>query len=161
MLKEPIPGIVIGVELSLLKKSLIARLIPLTCVNVPIPNSPTHAPKNAKTLASHFHLGPIPFSMYIKGPPRALPSASKSLNLMARNPSEYFVAIPINAVTTIQNSAPGPPVDTAVATPTILPVPTVADKAVIKAPKLDTSPFSSPLSSFSNIHLRARGSFLN
>ena len=36
--------------------------------------------------------------------------------------------------------APGPPALIAVATPTILPVPIVADSAVHKAPKLDTSP---------------------
>lgn len=39
-----------------------------------------------------------------------------------------------------QNKAPGPPATTAVATPTILPVPIVADSAVQSAPKLDTSP---------------------
>ena len=50
MLYEPIPGIVMGVAPSLLKKSFIARLIPLTCVNVPIPNSPTHVLKNANIL---------------------------------------------------------------------------------------------------------------
>ena len=58
-----------------------------------------------------------------------------------------FVAIPKNAVRIIQNNAPGPPAEIAVATPTILPVPIVADNAVQRAPKLVTSPC--PSSSFS------------
>ena len=36
------------------KKPVIAELMELTCVNVPIPNRPTHMPKNAKIFASHF-----------------------------------------------------------------------------------------------------------
>ena len=36
--------------------------------------------------------------------------------------------------------APGPPATTAVATPTMLPVPMVAESAVHSAPKLVTSP---------------------
>ena len=46
-------------------------------------------------------------------------------------PSEYLVAIPKRAVSHIQKIAPGPPKVIAVATPTILPIPTVAAKAVI------------------------------
>ena len=45
----------------------------------------------------------------------------------------YFVAMPTRAVTHIQNTAPGPPRWIAVATPAILPVPTVADSAVARA----------------------------
>ena len=48
----------------------------------------------------------------------------------ARRHSEYFVAVPTRAAIHIQNKAPGPPATRAVATPTILPVPIVADKAV-------------------------------
>ena len=40
----------------------------------------------------------------------------------------------------IQNSAPGPPMPMAVATPTMLPVPTVAARAVVKAWNWETSP---------------------
>ena len=58
----------------------------------------------------------------------------------ASRPSEYFVAIPNNAASHIQNIAPGPPATIAVATPTMLPVPMVAESAVHSAPKLDTSP---------------------
>jgi len=47
--------------------------------------------------------------------------------------SQYLVAIPTSPVIHIQNRAPGPPRAIAVATPTILPVPTVAESAVINA----------------------------
>jgi hypothetical protein len=43
------------------------------------------------------------------------------------------VAIPTRPVIHIQTKAPGPPMAMAVATPAILPVPTVADSAVISA----------------------------
>ena len=41
--------------------------------------------------------------------------------------------MPTSAVIHIQNSAPGPPIAIAVATPAMLPVPTVAASAVISA----------------------------
>ena len=63
----------------------------------------------------------------------------------AKSPSENFVAMPNSAASHIQNSAPGPPATMAVATPTMLPVPIVADNAVHSAPKLVTSP-SPPVS---------------
>lgn len=79
--------------------------------------------------------------------------------MTAKRPSEYLVAIPKNAVITIQNNAPGPPAQTAVATPTILPVPIVALNAVHSAAKLVISPSAS--SSFLTIHFNAKGSFLS
>ena len=51
-------------------------------------------------------------------------------------PSEQvknLVAIPTRALIHIQNNAPGPPRDIATATPAILPIPTVLDKAVDNA----------------------------
>src|SRR5699024_1895464 len=51
----------------------------------------------------------------------------------AKNPSAYLDAIPTRPVIHIQNRAPGPPMWMAVATPTILPVPTVAANAVASA----------------------------
>ena len=48
--------------------------------------------------------------------------------------------MPKAAEISIQISAPGPPEASAVATPTILPVPMVAASAVIRAEKGDTSP---------------------
>ena len=49
--------------LSASKNPFTALVIPLICVNVPIPNRPTHIPITANTFASHFHFLPIPFSM--------------------------------------------------------------------------------------------------
>lgn len=63
--------------------------------------------------------------------------------------------MPKNAASHIQKRAPGPPAQIAVATPTMLPVPMVAESAVQSAPKLETSPAPS---SFSNIYLNARPS---
>ena len=74
------------------------------------------------------------------GPPEALPFSSIIRYLTASTPSAYLVAIPKKAASHIQKSAPGPPAFTAVATPTILPVPTVAARAVHKAWKLLMSP---------------------
>ena len=51
--------------------------------------------------------------------------------------------MPKKAATHIQKMAPGPPTFTAVATPTMLPVPTVAASATQSALKLDTSPWPS------------------
>ena len=47
--------------------------------------------------------------------------------------SAYLVAMPTSAVHHIQKSAPGPPRKIAVATPAMLPVPTVAESTVISA----------------------------
>ncbi len=54
------------------------------------------------------------------------------------------VDAPIKAITHIQNTAPGPPIAMAVATPTMLPVPTLPERARQKAWKEDT-PLLSPL----------------
>ena len=74
--------------------------------------------------------------------------------LLQEDLRRIFVAIPKNAARIIQNKAPGPPAQTAVATPTILPVPIVALSAVHKAAKLEISP--SPSSSFLNIHFKCQ-----
>ena len=50
--------------------------------------------------------------------------------------------IPDSAKMSIQKTAPGPPNDTAVATPTMLPIPTLPAKAVVRAEKEET-PFPS------------------
>ena len=60
-------------------------------------------------------------------------TGSCSRYLTANTPSAYFVAIPNRALIHIQKTAPGPPIMTAVATPTIFPVPIVAARAVINA----------------------------
>ena len=65
------------------------------------------------------------------------PSSDTFLYFTARRHSEYFVAIPTNAAIHIQNNAPGPPATIAVATPTMFPVPIVADNAVHNAVVLE------------------------
>ena len=65
------------------------------------------------------------------GPPAYSPAAFFSLYLTASTLSAYFVDSPNSALIHIQNSAPGPPETSAVATPTIFPVPMVAASAVI------------------------------
>ena len=44
----------------------------------------------------------------VEGPPRLCPSSATVRYLTASRPSEYLVAMPRNAATTIQNRAPGP-----------------------------------------------------
>jgi len=104
---------------------------------LPIPNE-AQAAKTAKSTASHFH--PSPFSSAYIGPPNMRPSAVFSRYLMASKPSEYLVAMPKTPVSQHQSTAPGPPSEMAVATPTMLPVPIVAASAVASAPNCDTSP---------------------
>ena len=75
--------------------------------------------------------------------PAHSPSSSRTRNFWASVTSEYLVAMPSAAVTHIQKSAPGPPQWMASATPAMLPIPTVADRAVVSAWKWVTSPSSS------------------
>ena len=64
--------------------------------------------------------------------------------------SEYLVTIPKSALTHIQNTAPGPPSTSAVATPAMLPVPMVPARAVVTAWKGLTLPLSLWCSFLSN-----------
>ena len=98
------------------------------------------------TIASHFILRPLS-SAYI-GPPIIVPSCDFTLYLIASRPSLYLVAIPRKPAIQHHNTAPGPPRDTAVATPMMFPVPIVAAREVASAPNWLTSPLAS-------------GSFLN
>src|SRR5690554_7353663 len=68
--------------------------------------------------------------------------------------SLYFVAIPRSADTHIQNKAPGPPQCMAMATPAMFPTPTVAESAVERAWKCETSPGSSGSSYFPEVTAR-------
>lgn len=52
---------------------------------------------------------------------------------MASRPSAYLVAMPSMPVSQHQNTAPGPPNVTAVATPMMLPVPMVPARLVARA----------------------------
>ena len=64
------------------------------------------------------------------GPPVQLPPALRSRKWRARVTSENLVHMPSSAEHHIQNTAPGPPMAMAPATPAMLPVPTVAASAV-------------------------------
>ena len=97
------------------------------CTMLPIPNA-AHAVKTLKSTASVLDF--MPFSRAYIGPPAIVPLSVCTLYLTARTASEYFVAIPKTPVIQHHNTAPGPPSDTAVATPIIFPVPIVAARAV-------------------------------
>ena len=102
----------------------------LLCVTHPMPNEAMNV-KRAKATASHLHF--MPRSMAYIGPPRILPSASFTRYLTARRPPDYLVAMPRIPVNQHQNTAPGPPMVTAVATPMMLPAPMVAASPVANA----------------------------
>ena len=111
--------------------------IEFACVRHPIPNAAI-PPNRANRTASHFECNPR--SSAVNAPPIILPSFVCSLYLTAMAVSMYLVAMPNTPVIHIQNTAPGPPEATAVATPIILPVPMVAARAVVSAPNCETSP---------------------
>ena len=93
--------------------------------------------------------------MYIM-PPRVRPSLSVPLYITDSVPSWYFVHMPIRALTHIQKMAPGPPTVSAMATPAMLPRPTVAAMADARACTDEIWPvFSSPL--FTRSALTAAG----
>ena len=86
------------------------------------------------------YFSPTPNSNAYIGPPSIVPSFVLTLYFTASNASPYFVAIPTTPVSQHHNTAPGPPTATAVATPTIFPVPIVAASAVVSAPNWLISP---------------------
>ena len=62
----------------------------------------------------------------MNGPPVIVPSALTLRYLCPRKTSAHLSAMPKNPKTIIQKTAPGPPFETATATPTMEPVPIVA-----------------------------------
>ena len=67
------------------------------------------------------------------GPPRGLSGSLVSRNSMDCVTSVSFSAMPTTPTTHIQKTAPGPPSETATATPAMLPRPTVPESAVDRA----------------------------
>ncbi len=105
----------------------------LVWVMLPMPKA-ARAAKTANPTARTLPNGPlIPRLRYSCGPPRCSPFSSTTRNFEPRKASEYFEAMPTRPVTHIQNRAPGPPRPIAVATPAMLPTPTVAASAVVSA----------------------------
>ena len=133
----------------------------LDCTAEPMPNEATAANRANAPAPSKPHHGVLPsFSnarrhAYI-APPSMLPLWSFTRYFTAANVSEYFVAMPNTPVSHIHSTAPGPPARMAVPTPTMLPVPMVADSAVVSAPNWLMSPGAS--GSFVTDSLMAVGS---
>ena len=80
------------------------------------------------------------------GPPKTRPSGVVLRYMTASVQEASFDDMPKTAVRIIQNTAPGPPTPTAMATPAMLPRPMVADRALDSAWKCEISPGSSGLS---------------
>ena len=74
------------------------------------------------------------------GPPTQSPRTLRSRNFTDSSTSEYLVAMPSRAETHSQKMEPAPPRVTAVVMPAMLPVPTVAARAVVRAWRGVTSP---------------------
>ena len=109
-----------------------AAEIELAWVILPIPKDDTTTKKANKPASPRpIYLFLKPFFIAYIGPPAISPTLLVSRYLTASTDSAYFVDKPNAALIHIQTSAPGPPRTIAVATPTILPVPTVAESAVI------------------------------
>ncbi len=111
------------------------------------PKIPANANNPANGLKIYVQLSPHFFSrpsrITYMGPPCTLPSESSPRYKMARVQVKNLVAIPTKALTHIQKRAPGPPIKIATATPLILPIPTVAARALDSASKCVISPGSS------------------
>ena len=116
--RNPLPDIPSGVEKLVMKASVSW----LAFIMHRVPNMPAMA----KNLAMGVQRFPRPCSIMCMGPPCGLPLSSRPLYMIASTPSWYLVAMPTSALTHIQNIAPGPPITRAMATPAILPRPTVA-----------------------------------
>ena len=132
------------------------------CTAEPMPKDAMAANRAKAPAPSSAHHGVLPslsvkprFHAYM-APPSMSPLWSFTRYFTAAKVSEYFVAMPNTPVIHIQNTAPGPPAMMAVPTPTMLPVPMVADSAVHKAPNWLMSPGAS--GSFVTDSLMAVGS---
>ena len=119
-------------------------------------------PNIENATASGFHFLPKPWVMIYMGPPCISPALSRPLYIIDNVPSKNLVAMPTRALTHIQKTVPGPPIDKAMATPAMLPMPTVAAMALSNAWTELIWPDCLPLSlaCFSRKALNAHGSRL-
>ena len=106
---------------------------------LPIPKA-AMAVNTQNSMASHRMFNPR--SKAYMGPPSISPSGFFTRYFMANSPSAYLVEMPSIPVSQHHNTAPGPPSETAVATPMIFPVPMVAANEVANAPNWLTSPLA-------------------
>src|SRR3990167_1854020 len=107
---------------------------------LPMPKAAT-AVRKANATASQRQF--IPRSRTYIGPLAMSPALLVVRYFTASRASAYFVAIPKTPVSHIHKTAPGPPEAMAVATPTMLPVPIVAARAVVRAANWLMSPSAS------------------
>ena len=119
----------------------ILSVMALACTMPPVPIQ-AQMPNTAKLVPSQTHLGPRPFLMKYMAPPTQLPAGVFSRKCTESSTSLNLVIMPTRAVTHIQNRAPGPPTAMARATPTTLPVPISAARAVMRAFHGEISPCS-------------------
>ena len=96
-------------------------------------NTASHLPKRRTRSPPRLRSSGKPRSMKYIGPPAMRPWSSFTRYLWEMVTSTNFVVMPTKAVAHIQNSAAGPPREMASATPPMLPVPTVPDRAVDSA----------------------------
>ena len=92
-------------------------------------------PDIEKNTARGFQFCPNPERIIYIGPPWVSPVSSLPLYITESVPSKNLVAIPRIELTHIQKIAPGPPMERAIATPAMFPIPTVAAMALASASK--------------------------
>lgn len=112
--------------------SCTVRQMALDCIIAPVP-----AAAKIPITAKHFAIPrqcSTSLSTYM-APPASSPSFRFLRYRRHTSDSAYRVAIPKTPVSQHQNTAPGPPNATAVATPMIFPVPIAAAREVASAPK--------------------------
>jgi hypothetical protein len=134
------------------------------CVIFPIPKeaiTANRANSQPSTAPSFLFFSPF-FIVYI-GPPDISPFSLTSLYLIANIHSENLEERPKQADIHIHTNAPAPPETIAVATPTILPVPIVAARAVVSAENGETSPVPRLFvrASLLRVFFNAHGRFLH
>ena len=91
------------------------------------------SPATLKIMARGLKRAPRAVSITYMGPPCTRPWSSRPRYSTANVQVKNLVDMPKIALTHIQNSAPGPPIWMAMATPLILPIPTVLARALDKA----------------------------
>ena len=130
------------------KLALTTEVMALVCTAEPMPKMVKQAMMANQMASTLAHQGTVPSSRLKRcshtcmAPPIMLPRTSFTRYFMAAKTSVYLVAMPRMPVSHIHSTAPGPPASTAVATPTIEPVPSVEASEVTIAPKLVTSPWA-------------------
>ena len=133
------------------KESVSASAMALDWTQLPTVRA-TSSAEREKRGASARPSPPSRASITYMGPPTHWPFSSRRRYFTERRHSENLVARAGRELSSIQTNAPGPPAVRAAATPTMFPVPMVAERAVIRAEKGLTP----PLFAFRDSRERAR-----